>query len=289
MRLVACPSCRIQYDVDTHDGTPFRCACGTEVDPTPRASVDAPVHRCASCGALVEPNDTDCGYCRAAIVRDPHRRSSICPECYAGNAEGARFCVACGVEFRPQPVPGDGPAPECPDCRKPTEPRVVGGTIVHECGTCAGVWAATSVFEDLVRRAMDLRRAAESEGLPSAAPRRQGGNPTGTKVKYRRCPICSEMMARRNFKRVSGVIVDVCREHGTWLDEDELEEIAGFILTGGLDRARAAEPNVELTPGRAARAKQDFTRILMEQRSPLHRTLPTLGFLGLVGKLLDGR
>jgi hypothetical protein len=40
-------------------------------------------------------------------------------------------------------------------------------------------------------------------------------------------------MLRRNFRRSSGVILDVCREHGTWLDADEIEEIAGFILSGG--------------------------------------------------------
>jgi hypothetical protein len=40
-------------------------------------------------------------------------------------------------------------------------------------------------------------------------------------------------MLRRNFRRASGVILDVCREHGTWLDADEIEEIAGFILSGG--------------------------------------------------------
>ncbi len=39
-------------------------------------------------------------------------------------------------------------------------------------------------------------------------------------------------MQRRNFKRSSGVILDVCHKHGTWLDEDEIEEIAGFILSG---------------------------------------------------------
>jgi hypothetical protein len=40
-------------------------------------------------------------------------------------------------------------------------------------------------------------------------------------------------MLRRNFRRSSGVILDVCRAHGTWLDADEIEEIAGFILSGG--------------------------------------------------------
>jgi hypothetical protein len=40
-------------------------------------------------------------------------------------------------------------------------------------------------------------------------------------------------MQRRNYKRSSGVVLDICHEHGSWLDADELEQIAGFILAGG--------------------------------------------------------
>jgi hypothetical protein len=39
-------------------------------------------------------------------------------------------------------------------------------------------------------------------------------------------------MYRKNFGRASGVIVDWCGEHGTWLDADELADIADFILSG---------------------------------------------------------
>jgi Zn-finger nucleic acid-binding protein len=37
------------------------------------------------------------------------------------------------------------------------------------------------------------------------------------------------------------VIVDVCREHGTWFDRDELRRIVEFIRDGGFDKARARE------------------------------------------------
>jgi len=47
-------------------------------------------------------------------------------------------------------------------------------------------------------------------------------------------------MARRNYRKKSGVIVDICSEHGVWLDADELEQIAGFILSGAAgDRIEA--------------------------------------------------
>src|SRR5258705_13880277 len=48
-------------------------------------------------------------------------------------------------------------------------------------------------------------------------------------------------MNRINFARCSGVIVDVCKGHGTWFDRDELSRIVEFIRGGGLEAARDKE------------------------------------------------
>ncbi|MEW6111309.1 MAG: zf-TFIIB domain-containing protein, partial [Thermodesulfobacteriota bacterium] len=59
------------------------------------------------------------------------------------------------------------------------------------------------------------------------------------------CPVCRTMMNRRNFIRVSGVIVDVCRPHGIWFDAGEMEKIMDFIARGGMRKAREAEREIE--------------------------------------------
>ncbi len=43
-------------------------------------------------------------------------------------------------------------------------------------------------------------------------------------------------MNRRQFARVSGVIIDVCRPHGAWLDRGELGAIRRFLRAGGARR-----------------------------------------------------
>jgi Zn-finger nucleic acid-binding protein len=48
-------------------------------------------------------------------------------------------------------------------------------------------------------------------------------------------------MNRINFARCSGVVVDVCKHHGTWFDRDELSAIVEFIRGGGMNSARAKE------------------------------------------------
>jgi Zn-finger nucleic acid-binding protein len=44
-------------------------------------------------------------------------------------------------------------------------------------------------------------------------------------------------MHRRNYGKKSGVIIDICTEHGMWLDPGELERILSWVRQGGLARA----------------------------------------------------
>jgi Zn-finger nucleic acid-binding protein len=61
------------------------------------------------------------------------------------------------------------------------------------------------------------------------------------KVTYIPCPVCGQLMNRVNFARCSGVIVDLCRQHGVWFDRDELSSIVEFIRSGGLELSRTKE------------------------------------------------
>src|SRR5260221_5937318 len=49
------------------------------------------------------------------------------------------------------------------------------------------------------------------------------------------------MMNRKNFARSSGVIVDMCKNHGVWFDVDELPKIVDFIQKGGMEMTREKE------------------------------------------------
>lgn len=122
----------------------------------------------------------------------------------------------------------------CPDCKTPTEVRRVGAGQVEldVCPTCNGLWlepdelgAVTQrpIFErpNLVEISRNVRAMAR---LPD-------------RVVYRQCPMCDNVMSRRNYGEVSGIIVDECMRHGMWLDEGELDAIKRFVAVGGLDLA----------------------------------------------------
>jgi len=42
-------------------------------------------------------------------------------------------------------------------------------------------------------------------------------------------------MARMTFGKHSGIVVDVCRGHGTWFDGGELDAVMAFVRGGGLE------------------------------------------------------
>lgn len=177
----------------------------------------------------------ECPYCRAAILSDATRFSLICPECFVRNDELYLYCIQCGVEFRPQPVPGAVEDLSCPACGDTLKPQGIGGVAVKECSRCAGLWVPGEHFDALVKRAMEAARSNPMRGLGVTS--RGPARATSSQVQYRRCPECDEPMHRKNFGRRSGTILDWCGDHGTWLDAKELEQVAEFVLSGGLDKA----------------------------------------------------
>jgi Zn-finger nucleic acid-binding protein len=292
LHLVACPGCRLQYDVSGRPETSFLCPCGETVAVVTSRGVEARVRRCGSCGALLEEGAVTCAYCRARVTREGEL-SLLCPECWARNHPQSRFCTGCGVAFRPHPMPAAvGEGVSCARCSVPMTPRAIGGVTIQECAQCNGIWVPGTSFDDLVTRAIEAWKASE-EGAIVPAPRRTGGNPVTERVEYRKCPDCGKMMSRRNYRRTSGVIIDRCHDHGTWLDSDELERIAGFILSGGLERAKAAEQTTMkvqegLAPPRPSRASADF-EVLRQRHWPAASstriTLDTL--VGFLSRLLS--
>lgn len=266
MRLVACPSCHAQFDVQDFTEAELRCHCGATVPNVVHAGVDVEVHRCGSCGALVAPDAERCDYCRSAIVRDEKRLSLICPECYGRNADDSRFCTGCGVEFKPQVPVTENQSLTCPCCDCLMRVRGIGGVAVYECGQCLGLWVPGDHFDELVNRAIEAQRAKPSHGL--AVAKRPAAASAFGKVVYRRCPVCSGTMQRKNFGRRSGVIIDWCGQDGTWLDAEELPAIAAFIMSGGFHRA-ASRPSVASDDAqlfRTAKLKQ------IEAMAPATRT-----------------
>ena len=188
--------------------------------------MEARVLRCSGCGASVPADVPQCPYCKAQLA------TVACPSCYALMPLSASHCPSCGARAAARgPLTPDG-AP-CPACAKPLARAMVGELPMQECLSCGGLWLDREAFERLGESRE--RQGAVLGALPGG-PARVEALPES--VKYRPCPACGQLMNRLNYAKRSGVVLDVCKEHGLWFDRDELRRVLVFIQGGGLDRAR---------------------------------------------------
>jgi Zn-finger nucleic acid-binding protein len=187
--------------------------------------VEALVLRCPACGANAAPEDPRCAFCHAALA------TVACPRCFAAMFAGARHCSCCGAEADRAEVPTDG-AQRCPRCTAGLAAAIVGGNPLRECGACGGLWLDGATF---ARVSADAERQSVLLGPPPSVA-------TVTQpVRYLPCPACGKLMNRMNYARISGVVIDACKEHGLWFDRDELRQVVQFIRNHGLDEARRRE------------------------------------------------
>jgi Zn-finger nucleic acid-binding protein len=108
-----------------------------------------------------------------------------------------------------------------------------------------------------------LSRAEASGSLPE--PPARTVTPLDA-VTYLPCPLCHNSMNRVNFGRVSGVIVDVCRDHGTWFDGGELTRVVAFVGGGGMAKMRARVVEERHETAALHQGLVDERRATMEER-----------------------
>ncbi|MBC7782939.1 MAG: zf-TFIIB domain-containing protein [Burkholderiales bacterium] len=106
----------------------------------------------------------------------------------------------------------------------------LGATPLQGCHGCGGLWISVAAFDHICS---DRESHSGATGLNLPAP--IAAEP---QVRYVKCPVCAKLMNRMNYAGGSGIIIDICRPHGIWLDRDELRHIVEFIQAGGLDQRR---------------------------------------------------
>src|SRR5208282_3235240 len=109
----------------------------------------------------------------------------------------------------------------------------IANTPLEECLHCGGLWVDVSNFD---RLCSDAEASQAATGLQLPPPVEFDPH-----VRYLKCPQCGTLMNRMNYAERSGIVMNVCRPHGIWLDRDEIRQIIEFIRAGGLDRARRIE------------------------------------------------
>jgi len=230
--ILACPTCDGRYDVTGYAvGQQLRCRCGTVITRPPE-KMQAGLLACPQCGGGVSPTSSTCEYCSADLLL------KSCPRCLSRVFHGHKHCPECGAELDIAAAGTERKDLPCPRCTTSLRARMVGDIVIDECGKCLGLF----LDHVAIQRVVTDRAQARADALLGALPRaevRQMVKP-GERM-YVKCPSCATMMNRKLFAAGAGVIVDVCRTHGTFFDAGELPQIIEFVMKGGLEAAQKKE------------------------------------------------
>lgn len=232
---------------------------------------------CPNCGGAVSTDKPRCEFCRSRL------KTVGCPSCLGVMFLGSKFCEHCGaaaayVELLDEENPGD-----CPRCSVALQSLKIDSVTIRECERCGGFWSGVGTFEQLCS---SKEQQASVLGFIGSYIH---SNPDPPKINYVPCPDCKQLMNRSNFARSSGVIIDLCKQHGLWFDAGELPKIIEFIEGGGIDRAREKE-KIAIQDERS-RLRDEERRLAMIARrnsgSRFDDDKLDSGFGGIIGRLFD--
>ena len=239
---------------------------------------------CPGCGAAASSDATRCAFCGARLA------TVACPRCFAMMFVGSKHCSHCGAKADAVETGGAAArSVSCPHCRVGLESVAVGSASLKECARCDGLWVDVESFERIVN---EREEQSAVLGAPKLLPKQDAGAGAFDRVRYVPCPECGELMNRVNFARCSGVVVDVCKGHGTWFDRDELRLIVEFIQGGGLSVSRAREKR-EVEAERQKLRQEQLSASLQSRRlgsmgEPQDRRWTVVSAAGeLLGFLID--
>lgn len=141
----------------------------------------------------------------------------------------------------------------CPRCAGPLAQRELHDVAALECVHCLGIFLGADVVKRIT--------SDDARDVRLAFPRRSRVAEPAV-VRYIPCIVCKKQMNRTVFAKLSGVIVDVCKDDGVWFDAGEINAIIDFVEAGGMARASR-----KLADEKAAESKR-----LAAEHDKLHRT-----------------
>ena len=277
--IISCTACGLHYDVRSYPtGTVLQCRC--------RAQLTVPEHelgaiRCPSCGGTVEARAQRCHFCHTQLTRNN------CPTCFAALREEAKFCDQCGATVRPLTAETTrASSRDCPRCRQPLFHQTCSDYPVEVCGQCLGMWLDNQTLEHIYADVPKRLETVLPQALPVADPVAAADKLPAQRPAYISCPVCKRHMNPINYARRSGVIVDVCREHGTWFDADELNKVLEFNASGGVEKSRLRDVETARMQLQNERQAVEMARAKARFEAPANSTGSAL-FARTIRTMLD--
>ncbi|MBF0303141.1 MAG: zf-TFIIB domain-containing protein [Desulfamplus sp.] len=164
--------------------------------------------KCINCAAPLPSNSIECEYCGSRNDTDLKGVHDFTTE----EPDSCRICPNCNVTLQTIDL------------------KIDGKFLIERCEHCFGLFFDTGELEALLDTSVKNVYTINLKKLDNI---NLVMTPRAFKVVYIKCPVCSNFMNRVNFGTKSGVIVDVCKDHGIWLNAGELRHLLEWKKAGG--------------------------------------------------------
>jgi Zn-finger nucleic acid-binding protein len=162
--------------------------------------------------------------------------------CRKPNAATARTCVHCGRETSRALLRSERSPIHCPSCSGEAHFVQLASITIDLCGRCAGLW----LDKDEVAQLPDALSDGEMrEAAKATLQALRGSTATVRPSPYLPCPVCARVMTRHNYLQVSGIMLDRCAEHGTWLDHAHAQRLLELLDGSRIEELREAASRAE--------------------------------------------
>jgi len=188
--------------------------------------------KCSNCGAEVVGR-APCAYCGSVQELDLNKLGS-----YKVTDEASeRLCPCCDIPLRTIDV-GQGT-----------------NFYIEQCTNCYGLFFDPDELEALMEQSTSEVYSIKLQKIDQLS----GQNFIEDKIVYRKCPICRTLMNRKNFGGRSGIIIDICKDHGIWLDRGELSALLEWKKAGGqILKEKAEAKRAQKSSERASQKHQAY-------------------------------
>ena len=109
---------------------------------------------------------------------------------------------------------------QCPRCQLPLSTVIYEGVETDMCEQCWGFWLDSGELEQILeRRVLEFSDEEQRQILDvRKAPAKGPLDPAP-------CPKCGEVMKRAVYNMSVCLVIDVCSQHGVWLDTGEIKTV----------------------------------------------------------------
>ena len=205
----------------------------------------------------------------------------ICSHCNKPTSDIGKKCVHCGGEIHESIRRPHGIPVECPLCTIKTDIIRLLGIELDYCSNCSGIWFDKGEVAKLQDAVLDNSICGEMASALKVLP---ALNHDLDRRKYLDCPVCCLPMSHKTYVEVSGIVLDRCASHGTWIEKEGLARILDILDSGKLEelRSRAKMLKEQKLMERLSRIEADQTRMKIDimkikRFQKLHLLLDFLG------------